>query len=157
MRMLVYLIVSINLLGSVAQSCLTLWDPVDCFPAPYYPPEFAQIHVYWVSDAILPSHPLSLPFSLFFLPLILPTLRSFPVNWPFASGGKSIGASASASVLPMNIQGWLPLGLTGLISLQTKGLSRIFSSTTIQKHQFFGALPFLSSNTHMCTSLLEIS
>ena len=66
---------------------------------------------------------------------------SFPVNWLFATGGQSIGAgaSASSSVLLMNIQGWFPLGLTGLISLLSKKFSRIFSSTTIQKHQFFGA------------------
>ena len=64
---------------------------------------------------------------------------SFPVSWLFASGGQSIGASASASVLPVYIQGWFPLGLTGLISLQSKGLSRVFSSSTILKHQFFGA------------------
>ena len=63
------------------------------------------------------------------------------MNWLFASGGQSIGASASASVLPMNIQDWFSLGLTGLIYLQSKGLSRVFSNTTIQKHQFFGAQP----------------
>ena len=63
---------------------------------------------------------------------------SFPVNRLFASGGQRIGASASASVLPMNIQGWFPLGLTGLTSLQPKGLSRVFSNTTVQKHQHFG-------------------
>ena len=68
-----------------------------------------------------------------------PASRSFPVSNFFASGGQSIGASASASVLPMNIQGWFPLGLTGLISLLSKGLSRIFSSTTIWKDQFFVA------------------
>jgi len=62
-----------------------------------------------------------------------------PVSQFFASGGQSIGASASASVLPMNIQGWFPLGLTGLISLQSKGFSRVSSNTTVQKHQFFGA------------------
>ena len=69
----------------------------------------------------------------------------------FASDGQSIGASASTSVLPMNIQGWFPLGLTGLISLLSKGLSRVFSSTTIGKHQFFSAQPFLWSNSHMIT------
>ena len=67
-----------------------------------------------------------------------PALWSFPMSWFFASGGQSIGASASASALPMNIQGWFPLGLTGLISLKSKGLSRVFSNTTVQKHQFFG-------------------
>ena len=82
-------------------------------------------------------------------------LESFPMNWVFTSGGRSIGASASASILPMNIQGWFPLGLTGLISLQSKGLSRVFSSTTISKHQFFGTQPSLWSNSHICIWLLE--
>ena len=71
------------------------------------------------------------------------------------SGGQSIGASASAPVLPMNIQGLFPLGLTSLISMQSKGLSRVFSSTTIQKHQLFGALLSLWSNSHIRTRLLE--
>ena len=70
-----------------------------------------------------------------------PVSGSLPMNWLFASGVQSIGASAL--VLPMNIQGWFPLGLTGLISLQSKGLSRVFSNTTVQKHQFFGAQPSL--------------
>ena len=74
-------------------------------------------------------------------PQSFPALGSFPVSWPFASGGQSIRASASGSVLPVNIQGWFPLGLTGLISLLSKGLSRVFSSTTIQKHHFFGTQP----------------
>ena len=68
-----------------------------------------------------------------------PALRSFPVSQFFTSGGQSIGVSVSASVLPMNIQDWFPLGWTGLISLQSKGLSRVFSNTTVQKHRFFGA------------------
>ena len=69
----------------------------------------------------------------------------------FTSGGQSIGASPSASVLPLNIQGQFPLGLTGLISLLSKGLSRVFSSTTVQKHQFSGAQPSLWSNSHIHT------
>ena len=73
----------------------------------------------------------------------------------FTSDGQSIGASASASVLPMNIQGWFPLGWTDLIPLQSKGLSRVFSSTKIQKHQFFSTQPSLWSNSHMHTWLLE--
>ena len=72
-------------------------------------------------------------------PLLLPASGSFPMSQFFASGGQSIGVSASASVLPMNIQDWFPLGLTGLISLQSKRLSRVFSNTTVQKHQFFSA------------------
>ena len=76
-----------------------------------------------------------------------PALGSFPVSQLFASGGQTIGASASASVLPMNIHGSFPLGLTGLISLQSKGLSRVFSKTPVQKHQFFSTLmgPVLTS------------
>ena len=73
--------------------------------------------------------------------LFFPASRSFPMSWHFVSGGQSIGVSASASVLPINIQDWFPLRLTGLISLQSKGLSRVFSSTTVQKHQFFSAQP----------------
>jgi len=84
-----------------------------------------------------------------------PASGSFPMSWLFASGGQSIGASASALVLLMNIQGWFPLGLTSLFSLQTKGLSRVLSRTTVQKHQFFGAQPSLWSNFHIHTWLLE--
>ena len=84
----------------------------------------------------------------------LPASGSFPMNQLFISGGQNIGASASPSVLPMNIQGWFPLGLIGLILL-SKGLSRVFSSTKVWKHQFFHALPSLWSNSHICTWLLE--
>ena len=81
-------------------------------------------------------------------PLLLPSIflrtGSFQMSQFFTSGGQSIGVSASASVLPMNIQDWFPLGWTGWISLQSKGLSRIFSNTTVQKHQFFGAQLFYS-------------
>ena len=80
---------------------------------------------------------------------------SFPVSQFFASGDQSIGVSPSASVPPMNIQDWFPLGWTGLISLQSKGLSRVFSNTTVQKHQFFGAQLSLLSNSHIDTWLLE--
>ena len=73
---------------------------------------------------------------------------SFPMNQFFASGGQSIGASASVSGLPISIQDWSPLGLTDLISLQSKRFSRVFSNTTVQKHQFFGTLPSLLSNSH---------
>ena len=72
----------------------------------------------------------------------LPASGSFPMSWLFSSGGQSIGSSTSASVLPMNIQSWFPLGLTGLISLQSKGLLSVFFISTVQKHQFFGAQPF---------------
>ena len=82
-----------------------------------------------------------------------PAPGSFPMNWLFSSGGQSI--RASASVLPMNIQGWFFLGLTGLISLQSKGLSRVFTSTMAQKHQFSGVQPSLWSNSHIHIWLLE--
>ena len=80
---------------------------------------------------------------------LFPVSGSFPVSQLFISGGQSIGASASASVLPVSIQGWFPLELTGLISLLSRGLSRVFSNTTVQKHQFFGAQPSLGSNSHI--------
>ena len=82
----------------------------------------------------------------FFHPQSFPTSASLPMSQLFASGDQRIGTSASASVLPMNIQGWFPLGLTALIAMQSKGLSRVFSSTTIQKHQLFSAQPSLWSN-----------
>ena len=82
-----------------------------------------------------------------------PAPGSFPMSQLFASGGQSIGVSASASVLPMNIQDWFPSGCTGLNFLQSKGLSRVFSSTTVLKHEFFGTS--LWSNSHICTWLLE--
>ena len=95
-------------------------------------------------------HPIissSVPFSS--SPQSFPTSRSFPMSQLFASGSQSIGASASSSVLQMNIQSWFPLGLTALISLQSKGLSRVFSSTTVWKHQFFSAQPFLWLGAHI--------
>ena len=127
---------------SVAQSHPTLCDPMDCsmpvFPVLHRLLEFVQTHVHWVSDTIQPSHPLLPPSSL---ALNLSQHQGL-FQWMsqlFTSGGQSIRASASASVLLMNIQDWFPLGLTGLISLQSKGLSRVFSNTTVQKQPFFGA------------------
>ena len=84
-----------------------------------------------------------------------PASGSFPMSQFFTSGGQSIGASASASVLPMNIQYWFPLGWTDLISLLSKGLSRVFSNTTVQKHQFFSAPLSLWSYSHIHIWLLE--
>ena len=86
-------------------------------------------------------------------PQSFPASGSFPKSGLFASGGQNVGAAAS--VLPMNIQGWFTLALTGLISLQSKGLSRVFSNTTIQKHQFFSAHPSLWSNSHISAGLLK--
>ena len=84
-----------------------------------------------------------------------PSSGSFPISQLFMSDGQRTGTSATASVLPINTQGWFPLGLTGFISLQSKGLSRVFSSTTVQKHQFFSAQPSLWSNSYIHTWLLE--
>ena len=109
-----------------------------------------KLHVCWVSDAIKPFYPLSPTFPPV---LSFPPAGSFPMSWLFASGGQSIGASASASILPMNIQGWFPLGITGQISLQFKGRSRVFSNTSVQKHLFFGTRPSLWYSSHIHTWL----
>ena len=93
------------------------------------------------------------PFSS--CPQSFPASGCFPVSQLFASGGQNIGVSALASALPMNIQGWLPLGFTGLISLQFKWLSRVFSSTTVRKHQFFGSQLSLWFNSRIHAWLLE--
>ena len=123
-------------LSSVTQSCLTLCIPMDCrtpgFSVLYQCPELAQTYVHQVGDPIQPSHPV-VPFSSCLQSFL--ASGSFLMSQLFTSGGQSIVASGSASVLPMNIQDWFPLGLTGLISLQSKGLSRVFSNTTVQKHQ----------------------
>ena len=94
-----------------------------------------------------------IPFSSYLQSL--PASGSFPVSPFFTSGGQIIGVLALASVLPMNIQGWFPLGWTGWISLQSKGLSRVFSNTTVQKHQFFRAQLSLWSNSHIHTWLMK--
>ena len=88
-------------------------------------------------------------------PLSSPASGSFPMSWLFKSDSQSIGASTSASILPMNIQGWFPLGLTALIFLLSKGLSRVFSTTTVQKHECFGTQSYIWSNSHIHTWLLE--
>ena len=132
---------------SVTKLCLTLCDPMDCSTPGssvlHYLLEFAQTHVqsWWCHPTILCC------------PLLLPSSGSFPMSQLFTLGGQSM--RDSASVLPMNIQGWFPLGLTGLISLVFKGLSRVFSSTTIPKHRFFSTQPSLWTNSHICTWLLE--
>ena len=126
--------------SSVAQSCPTLCDPMNhstpVLPVHHQLPEFTQTHVHWVGDAIQPSHPLSSPENSRLQSFS--ASGSFPMSQFFGSGGQSIGVSASTLLLPMDIQDWFPLGWTGWISLQSKGLSRIFFSTTVQKHQFFG-------------------
>ena len=126
--------------SSVAQLCPTLCDPMSRstpgLPVHHQLPEFTQTHVHWVSDAIQPTHPLSSPSPSAPNPS---QDQSLPMSQLFTWGGQSIWISASASVLPMNTQVWSPLGWTGWISLQSKWLSRVFSSTTVQKDQFFGA------------------
>ena len=139
---------------SVAKLCLTLCDSMDCsmpvFPVFHYLLEFAQTHVRWFIDAIQSFHSLS---PLLLLHSTFPSIRVFSNESALRICGQSMGASAS--VLPVNIQGWFPLGLTGLISLLPKRLSKIFSSTTDWKYQFFGTQPFLWSNSHIHTWLLE--
>ena len=105
-------------------------------------------------ESVMPSNHLILCRPLLLLPSVFPSIRVFPMSWLFASGSQSIGALAYASVLPMSFQVWFTLGLTVLILL-SKGLSRVFSSTTIQKHQFFGAQPSFWSNSHIRTWLVE--
>ena len=104
----------------------------------------------WCHQAISSS---VVPFS--FCPQSLPASGSFPMSQLFAGGGQSIGVSASTSVLLMNTQDWSPLGWTSWISLQSKGLARVFSTTTVQKHQFFGAQLSSQSNSHIHTWPLE--
>ena len=110
--------------------------------------KFKSIEWVMLSNHLILCHPLLL------LPSVLPASGSFPMSWLFTSGGQSIRASASASILMMNIQGWFPLGLTGLNSFLSKGLLRVFSNTAVKKHQFFDAQPFLCSSSHICTWLL---
>ena len=130
---------------SVAQSCPTLCNPMNCsmpgFPVLHQLPDFTQIHVHRVSDAISSS---VVPFSS--CPQSLPASKSFPMSQLFTWGGQSTGTSALASFLPKKSQGWFPSEWTGWIS---KGLSRVFSNTTVQKHQFFGTQFSSQSNSHI--------
>ena len=137
------------LFSSVTQWCLTLCDPMNHsmpgLPVHHQFLEFTQIPVHRVGNAIQPSHPLLCPS----LPAPNPSQHQGLFQWVnSARGGQSIGVSASASVLPMNTQDWSPLGWTCWISLQSKGLSRVFSNTTVQKHQFFGTQLSSQSNSH---------
>ena len=138
------------------QSCPTLCDPMYC-STPGFPPSptFKSLLKLLSIELVMPSNHLILCRPLLLCLQSFPELGSFLVNQFFTSGNQSIGASASASVLPMNIQDWFPLGSTGLISLQSKGLSWIFSNTTVKTHQFFCGQPSLWSNFHIHTWLLE--
>jgi len=115
-----------------AQLCPTLCDPVDCSTPGFPFPSFLKLMT--TERAMLSNHRI-LCCLVLLLPSIFPCIRVFAMSWLFASGGQGIGASAS--VLPMNIQGWFSLRLTGLVSLLSKGLARVFSNTTVQKHPFF--------------------
>jgi len=141
----------------VTQSCLILWNPMDWstlgFSVLHHLLELTQTHVHWVSDAIQQSCPLSFPSAFAFKLFQHQGLFQWVVS--LLSGGQRIRVSASASVLPMNIQDWFPLGWTGWISLQSRGLSKVISNTTVQKHQFFGAQPSLRSRFHIHAWLLE--
>ena len=130
----------------VTQSCLTLCDSMDCStpglppsPSPEVCPSSRPLRQ-WCHPSIASC---DTPFSS--CPQSLPAPGAFPMSWLFTSGDQNTVASVSASVLPMSVQGWFPLRLTGLIFLLPKGLSGVFSSTTVQKHQFFGTLPSLPS------------
>ena len=142
--------------SSVAQLCPGLCDPMNRstpgLPVHHQLLEFTQTHVHRVSDAIQPSHPLSSPSP----PALNPSQhQSFPMSQLFAWGVQSTGASALASFLPKKSQGWSPSEWTSWISLQSKGVSRVFSNTTVQTHQFFGAQPSSQANSHIHTWLLE--
>ena len=143
--------------SSVTQSCPTLCDPrnrsTPGLPVHHQLPQFTQTHAHRVRDAIQPSHPLVVPFSS--CPQSLPASESFPMSQLFTWGGQSTGVSALASFLPKNTQGWSPSEWTGWISLQSKGLSRVFSNTTIRKHQFFSVQLSSQSNSHIHTWPLE--
>ena len=137
-------------------SRVRLCDPMNRsmpgLPVHHQLPEFTQTHVHWVSDAIQPSHPLPSPSP----PAPNPSQHQSLFQWVnFTWGGQSTRVSALASFLPKNTQGWSPSEWTGWISLQSKGLSSIFSNTTVQKHQFFGTQLSSQSNSHIHTWLLE--
>ena len=138
--------------SSVTQLCLTLCDTMDArLPCPSPTPRVYSnsCPLGWRCHSAISSS--VVPFSSCLQSF--PVSGSFPMSQFFPTGGQSIGASAS--VLPIHIHNWFPLGLTGLISLQSKRLSRVFSNTTVQKHQFFGVQFPLESNSHIQTWLLE--
>ena len=142
--------------SSVTLLCPTFWDPMNCsttgLPVHHQLPEFTQTHVQWVSDAIQPSPPSAVPFS--YCPQSLLASGSFPMSQLFTWGGQSVGVSALASVLPKNTQDW-SLGWIGWVSLESKELARVFSNTTVQKHQFFSAQLSSQPNSHIHTWPLE--
>ena len=122
------------------------------FPVVHHFPEITKL---MSIESVMPSNHFILCRPLLLLPSIFPRIKVFSNDQLFTSGGQCIGVSASTSILPMNTQDWSPLGWTGWISLQSKGLSRVFSNTTVQKHQFFSTQPSLWSNSHIHTWPLE--
>ena len=142
--------------SSVAKSCPSLWDPMNGQHArPPCPSPTSRVHSDWCPSSQWCHSAISSSVIPFSWPQCLPASGSFPMSQLFLWGGQSIGASASASVLPMNTQDWSPLGWTGWISLPSKGLSGVFSNTTLHKHQFFGAQLSSQSNFHIHTWPLE--
>ena len=154
---IIYYYDHVHQFSSVAQLSLTICDPHGLQHArPLCPSTTPRVYTNscplrgWCHPTISSSViPFFSPFQSF------SASGSFQISQLFASGGQSVGVSASTSVLPMNIQDWFPFGWTGWNSLQSKGLSRVFSSTTVQKHQFFGAQLSSQSNSHIRTQLLE--
>ena len=140
---------------SVTQPCLTLYNSMDCSKAgfPSLSPRICSKSCP-LSQWCHPTFSTSVA-SFSSCPRSFLASGCFPVSWLATSGGQSIGVPTSALDLPMNIQGWFPLALTGVISLLSKELSRVFSNTTVWKHQFFGAQLSLWSNFPICTWLLE--
>ena len=142
--------------NSVTQLCPTLWDPwtAGCQASLSITVSLCLFKLMSI-ESVVPSNRLIFCPPILLLPSVFPSIRVFSLSQIFTSGGQSIGVSASGSVLPMNIQDWFPLGLIGWISLWSKGFSRAFSNTTVQKHQFFGSQLSLWSNSHIHTWLLE--
>ena len=144
-----------NLLLFSHPLCPSLCGPVNCTTPLSSIMSQSSLRFVSVVSVMLTNRPILSHLLLLYLQSFPASSGSFPVSQLFTSGGQSIWASTLASVLPVNIQGWFPLGWTGLISLQAKGLSKVISNTTVQKHQFFGAQPSLWSNSHIHTWLLE--
>ena len=141
--------------SSVIQACLTVTPWTAACQASLSITNSQSLLKLMFIESVMPSNHLILYHPLLLPPSIFPGSGSFQMSKFFTSGGQSIGVSASASVLTMNIQDWFPLGLSCLLSLQSKGLSRVFSNTTVQKHQFFGTQLSLLSDSHVHTWLLE--
>ena len=136
----------------VARSCPALCDPwLAARQAPLSITDSWSLLRLMPIESVMPSSHLILRHPLLLLPPIPPSIRAFPMSQLFAWGGQSIGVSASTSVPPMNTQDWSPSGWTGWISLQSRGLSRVFSNTTVKKQQFFGAQLSSQSNSHIYT------